>query len=893
MNGLAEQLLARPRPEEYRQVFEEVFPPTELAREPARQPIPIYNIPPVPVTPPFEAPTPRPGYWEIVGSALLGIIPEVALWAAILPVARHALRVAGITRALRPVTITPYQIRRGMVPLPAERLVWGGRLALPFVGRPARALEFALTGATYGAVRQIPGIIWGEPRAWEEALREPVVHAAWDVTFPWWGPAARALGRGALAAPRYVVGAPLRYAVGRPIAAVARRVGRVPILPEFIARRVGGRTLTQLFIPGTQRVDIPERTAAEKFIANTSIMRQAASQAARRMLEIEPEARSHVRDLLKQGIVTTRRGKLPPEYMRAPLDIKEQVTYALDPIEQFVQTANRGVSRNTAQLRTLTFQKEVEKLFKKKLLAPEVFGPDYAKALRPLLEGKELTPKQIQEGLAKVIEHPETPEEAVRFAKDLYNLSADSLESFVKAAVRSEEAVLLKRFKELGTVSATQKPGYILSKHSKLKGLYIHPDAEDALYTLELIPMYGNRIHSLYNRLILTPWKLGKVVLRLATQMRNLLSNMILNSWGGLWPWRGDIYLKAARELRRPTQIARQFTQDTGYSTTFAEVETRHLPRFLRYDKTGLDVFEYYLQRVTAIPTRAYQMVETWAKLAKYIYNLEKKMPRAEAARDAVRWTFNYGETTPFVRGLATTLIPFARWQSKVIPLFFETLERHPERLVPWALLLPAMTAYSLKATGVSSYEWQRIKEMLPEWQREGLVALVPFRDANNNLMLYDFTWFLPGFGDLAELRQAGVFHRVFQNPFITYAADVLRNRTFSGAPIVYEWEPLDVKAAKYLSHAWIHWMPSMVGLDVRSILRVIERPELTAGMFIAQQLGHRVYPLDPYTLRRGYYFRLQQRRREIGRELRRRLRYVTDPAERQRLVEEYLGYLE
>jgi len=272
---------------------------------------------------------------------------------------------------------------------------------------------------------------------------------------------------------------------------------------------------------------------------------------------------------------------------------------------------------------------------------------------------------------------------------------------------------------------------------------------------------------------------------------------MILNSWGGLWPWRGDIYLKAARELRRPTQIARQFTQDTGYSTTFAEVETRHLPRFLRYDKTGLDVFEYYLQRVTAIPTRAYQMVETWAKLAKYIYNLEKKMPRAEAARDAVRWTFNYGETTPFVRGLATTLIPFARWQSKVIPLFFETLERHPERLVPWALLLPAMTAYSLKATGVSSYEWQRIKEMLPEWQ------------------------------------------------------------------------------------------------SVRSILRVIERPELTAGMFIAQQLGHRVYPLDPYTLRRGYYFRLQQRRREIGRELRRRLRYVTDPAERQRLVEEYLGYLE
>jgi len=46
-------------------------------------------------------------------------------------------------------------------------------------------------------------------------------------------------------------------------------------------------------------------------------------------------------------------------------------------------------------------------------------------------------------------------------------------------------------------------------------------------------------------------WKFGKVILNPAGHIRNLFSNVILNSWEGLSPHRVDIYKESLDELAK------------------------------------------------------------------------------------------------------------------------------------------------------------------------------------------------------------------------------------------------------------------------------------------------------------------------------------------------------
>jgi hypothetical protein len=76
--------------------------------------------------------------------------------------------------------------------------------------------------------------------------------------------------------------------------------------------------------------------------------------------------------------------------------------------------------------------------------------------------------------------------------------------------------------------------------------LWVRRDVELELRSIQDIPKMA---HGWYNKWFMTPWKIGKVMLRPAAWMRNGLSNWALNGLGGLPMYRVDIYNNAIRGM--------------------------------------------------------------------------------------------------------------------------------------------------------------------------------------------------------------------------------------------------------------------------------------------------------------------------------------------------------
>jgi hypothetical protein len=371
-----------------------------------------------------------------------------------------------------------------------------------------------------------------------------------------------------------------------------------------------------------------------------------------------------------------------------------------------------------------------------------------------------------------------------------------------------------------------------------------------------------------FNRYFMTPWKYGKTVLRMATQVRNIMSNAILaDTVGGLPIYRGDIYNKALYQVWTGKGPEYKLAVKLGLldpKATWAGGELGYGRAFPR--KKVPTTMGAMMRFATKLPIaggklagRAYSGSEQWFKLAVFMHNLEKGLPYKDAAAGAMKAIFNYQEITPFVRGVKNYAMPFATFTYKALPALAEAAVKHPLRFAKYPLAMIAGTSVALREMGFNEKDWTKLKKILPEYVRRGHFAVLPYKDSKGRLQLWDLTYTLP-WGDIAEMGQSGI-NRILQNPIITTAYQLGFNQNYAKQPIWYEHEaPVD-KAQKIFSHIWGNFMPAGVpgGVDWEGISRALapegkkkEELDLTQALLRAFG-GVKIKPIDPQTRKKAY----------------------------------------
>lgn len=503
-------------------------------------------------------------------------------------------------------------------------------------------------------------------------------------------------------------------------------------------------------------------------------------------------------------------------------------------------------------------------------------------------------PREVQKVFKEAIEDVNTPMELKLLAKDLYNLPYSTPAAVGEASKQASTAFLVNNLKRVGVVKDQLPKGAVLgedwwiSRYPKLKGAYVPRDVELELRAIQDIPKYTR---GWFNRVFLTPWKTGKVILRPATHIRNMFSNVILNDWGGLPFYRADVYMKAALEMKNKGKMWREWEQMSGAGGTFSVAEVEQVTGGMKYGSNLLDHSLSVFDRMTAVPRHYYNLEEQWFKLAKYMHNRSQGLQKYEAALDAMKWTFNYGEITRSTAAIRGTVAPFFTWTSKVMPLMAETAVKHPLRFGKWIMMYQGFQNMAIQQTNLSNDEWSWLHGILPDYVREGAFLLMPFRDSKDRLQLMNLSYIIPGLGDMTDISR-DPSGQLIGSPLISIGGALRDNVKYSGAPIWYDWEPGMTKFAKASAFLWESLMPGIVpgGTDFQQVYDTItERPDaMTWGQIAAAQAGLRVTPIDPEQMARRREALDDIHRAEIGMQMRKELRRARSSEEASRIVEQY-----
>jgi len=495
--------------------------------------------------------------------------------------------------------------------------------------------------------------------------------------------------------------------------------------------------------------------------------------------------------------------------------------------------------------------------------------------------------------MREIIDHPRVSEEMKTFVKEMWSASAKTPTAVADAAREAGTYYLAEKLvANRGLISKVMKPGYVVSNWGKFKDLYVPKDVELELQAISKIPRIARGI---YNKWFLSPWKMSKTITRPAYHARNLLSNLILNDWGGLPFYRWDIYKEAFKDLRNNGPWWRELKPQIGGAVNFSQVDLYQLEGGLKYGASMWDKMYSVFEKV-AQPGRGLQQAEeNWFKLAKYIHNRkELKMKPAEAALDAMKWTFNYGEVTVPTAQLRKWIAPFATWYTKAIPLMAETAVKHPIRFWKWVAFGAALQNYAMEQVGISDGEWASIEKTLPNYIRSGLFLMMPWRDQQGRLQLLNLTYIVPGIGDVNELHSMFA-ERGLQvpNPVISIAAALQSKRKFSGAPLYYEWEPGATKFAKAMTYTLEQLMPAItpgVGTDWNTLWKALQEEEGAPSVeqALMSWLGFKLTPVEPAALARRKEAIRKIHESEISLQMQKELRKARSGKETNRILEKY-----
>ncbi|MBT9168317.1 MAG: hypothetical protein DDT19_01662 [Syntrophomonadaceae bacterium] len=518
-----------------------------------------------------------------------------------------------------------------------------------------------------------------------------------------------------------------------------------------------------------------------------------------------------------------------------------------------------------------------------------------------------------QKQLAAIIENPLLKVDVRNAARELHDIPANFPREIYEAykdgtvSVLKEKVLSNKAWHQIDP--KVVREGFVKSdiiKHSVggvKSDVYVKREIERGLKEIEYV---SSEMETFFNRYFIAPWKMVKVVMRMPTQFRNLMGNIILNDITGPHPlsfYNVPVYFRALKELRQGGPMAREFMEVAGIDTTTfigAELANFFLPRKYAVGRlwNALDMAYHGLYKLGRPFADLYQFNEKWAKLAKYINNRKYGMTEIDSALDAIKSTFDYNDVSIFTRKMRETAFPFFTWKAKIFQHFPEAAVKHPIRVAKWAMFPAALTAIALENLNISHSEWEDAKGILPEHLKRGLVALIPFRDERGNLQFWNASWIIPGVGDVTGMGAATEIHAWIQNPIINVVADLRENkRGLTGRPIWNEWDHPTVKLMKGLYYPIQQITPAFLpgGTDFETMWRTfVEKDPVAFGPTAAviSQFGIRMSPYNPYEMDRRRAGLFHAKRAEILRSKARELRAAATAEERAEIERFYAELL-
>lgn len=472
----------------------------------------------------------------------------------------------------------------------------------------------------------------------------------------------------------------------------------------------------------------------------------------------------------------------------------------------------------------------------------------------------QVTERQIRKEMLKVLKDEHVADDLKKIVTDLYNLPADTPRAVAKASTQASRAYMLSGLKQAKVIA--DQPDKFRSmlvsnrSHNSFRDLWGKYVPRDVWLELKAWQDVSKASHYMMNKWFMTPWKTAKVVLRPATHIRNTISNMILNDLGGLPFYRWDRYAQALGELKDKGKYYKEFRNLTGSGGTFTANDVAQLSDGLRLGAGTMDKMLMYFDKAVQKPRSLYNAEEQFFKLAKFIHNRKAGMEAYEAATDAMKWTFNYGEVTRFTARARATAVPFFTWQSKVLPLMAESVKKHPLRLGKWVGMYEGLQLANLDRLDMGEEEWDYLHKILPEYVADSQFLMLPFRDDKGRLQMLNLTYMIPGFGDITQIEE-DPWGAVFASPLLNIAGTLTTKTKFSGAPLYYDWEEFSVQASKTFSYVWQQLMPSWLpgGQDAiwsKMNQYINDHPDApTWYQMLGQEMGFKIQTADEAKLLR------------------------------------------
>lgn len=451
-----------------------------------------------------------------------------------------------------------------------------------------------------------------------------------------------------------------------------------------------------------------------------------------------------------------------------------------------------------------------------------------------------------------------------------------------------------------------------------LRGMVVHKQiAEDITGTVNFVKpdnwfdkWFGDRQSMLTKGM--SYWKMAKVPFNPPSQIRNIVSNMILLNLSGIPIHKvGSSMIAAAQDMRangKFYQIAKKYGVGHG---TFSEQELYAVTDYLRKidhaQQGGLGAWKTIAEALGKTGKKVldmYQLAEVWGKVAKIKHAMETTtkdhpngMSEEQAVEQANKWLFDYSEVPQAVRRARQSPIgyPFLTFTYKVIPLMAEVARRHPTRFLPYiamSAMVPMMTA---AMNDIDQDDPEKLRKALPKaLQKWNDMYLLPWKDDAGRWQFINIGYFMPwqmpvDFGRnmaqsgyhaatgssreaVGDLGEAIGGTNILSNPLFNIVAALTTGvDPFTKKPIMDKRDPAREQIMDMLGYAWGLAAPSLLApygaagqayqAATGTGMNRFGEPTNTPTQIGARALGLNTYPVIP-DAQRGR--NIQQMNREI-----------------------------
>ena len=355
------------------------------------------------------------------------------------------------------------------------------------------------------------------------------------------------------------------------------------------------------------------------------------------------------------------------------------------------------------------------------------------------------------------------------------------------------------------------------SKFGKFSGMHVRKEIFEDVMGLSNTQTADNFVANVlsdtgWGGMVQRAFKYTRVIMNPPTQVRNLISNMVLLHTSGVPIYNGDVFRYLSRAMSEIVNDGKYYKMAQEYGiegTSFTAQEIGKIDREFRKIAAKASTMEGFKSRAAIFfddyvnPLgRFYQKSEVVFKLAKFMHSVEAKGVKPDqAALDAQDAILDYSSVSETVRWLRRVPFgaPFITFNVKVLPQLMKNLKNNPASFIPYIGLPFMYAAWLAEENDVTEEDFEKLKAHFGDWARDrDNMYFLPHKDKNGKWTAVDIGYMLPwtGWVDVAKEVSKGELGEAYKGTgFFTGPIDLLiglktNHDPFTSQPIWNESDP-------------------------------------------------------------------------------------------------------